>query len=402
MPAAAAGLDRLPIELLLHDGGWLGSTHVVARCPSFQQLEQLTAPNARRRVPAPRATVAQIGAIDRLGVLDEAGADAATAMRAASLLGLEPQLRLLSSVEDAKGLFAGTALVHYVGHGFASELGEWLPISAETAITPSEIVWPQDEDAPAVFFNACLVGRVRHISGGRQKGWAITLLARGSPAVIGALASVPDTACPLLAREIYRAAAAAPLGEALRRARERLGAEGYHPLLAGAYVLHGDPAAALSRAAPAQSTAHLTTRWPALLTRFLATRAEVHRDALMAALDDTVRPHVLPWIRGEPARWPALVETLLETDPEGAGALRIVLCSERARTGEELRTGYLAAAALEDSYAIAHLLLRHGPLWRSSYPQEGEALAATTEARLRMLGADRALVEAGSRPSTCI
>ena len=202
-------------------------------------------------MPAARATVAQVAAIEHLGVLDEAEADAATAMRAATLLGLEPELREVSGVDDARTLFAGTALVHYVGHGFASELGEWLPISAATAVTPSEVAWPEDEDAPAVFFNACLVGRVRHISGGRQKGWAITLLARGSPAVIGALAGVPDTACPLIAREIYRAASTAPLGEALRRARERLDAQGHHPLLAGAYVLHGDPNAMLSRRADA-------------------------------------------------------------------------------------------------------------------------------------------------------
>ena len=98
-----------------------------------------------------------------------------------------------------------------------------------------------------------------------------------------------------------------------------------------------------------------------------------------------------------PGEWPALIERLLDSDPEGAGALRIVLCTERLRAGvadpgTELQTGYLAAATLEDSYAMAHLLVRHEALWRSLFPDEGEALAATTRARLQMLGADRALV----------
>lgn len=394
MPSSAAGLDRLPYELLLHEGGWLGETHVVARCPSFQYLEELVAPNSRRRTSPARATVAQVAAIEDLGVLDEAAADAQTAVRAAALLGLEPELRQVSSVEDARGVFAGAALVHYVGHGFASELGEWLPVSGDSAVTPSEVAWPEDEDAPAVFFNACLLGRVRHIAGGRQKGWAVTLLERGSPAVVGALASVPDTACPLVAREIYRAAWRAPVGEALRLARERLGAQGYHPLIAGAYVLHGDPNAVLSRTADAalpRATAELTTRWPALLTRFLATRAPEYRDALLADAPTAVRS----WALGEDgtSSWPELLDNL---DAEGAGALRIVLTADRLERGApdpgaELQAGYLAAAALEDSYAMAYLLMRHRPLWQSLYPSESDALATTLEARLRMLDADRAL-----------
>jgi hypothetical protein len=328
----------VPFELLRHEQGWLGTTHVVARCPSFQYLEELVAPNAYRPLPAARATVAQVAAVEQLGVLEEAEADADTALRAATLLGLEPELRHVGDTADARTLFAGTALVHYIGHGFASELGEWLPVSAETAITPDEVEWPADEAAPAVFFNACLVGRVRHVAGGRQKGWAITLLARGAPAVIGALASVPDTACPLIAREIYRAAAQVPLGEALRRARERLEGEGHHPLLAAAYVLHGDPNALLTRRLEGpRATADLTARWPARLTRRLATGER-------QPLDDAPEA-VRAWA---PERFPALIEDLLDRDPEGAGALRLAL-------GTDPRTAALIATALRDGYAMAAL-----------------------------------------------
>ncbi|MBO3749816.1 CHAT domain-containing protein [Streptosporangiaceae bacterium NEAU-GS5] len=389
LPSPAANLDRLPLELLLHDGGWLGETHVVARCPSFEYLEEVLAPNARRRRPPARATVAHVAPIERLGALEEAEADARTAMRAAPLLGLEPRSRQITTADGLRELFTGTALVHYVGHGFASELGEWLPVSHDRGVTPSEVSWADDQDAPVVFFNACLLGRVRHIAGGRQKGWAVTLLKHGSPAVIGALDAVPDAACAAMAREIYRAAWRAPLGEALRLARQRFGASGYHPLIAGAYVLHGDPYAMLSRASGAagpRAAADLTTRWPAHLTRYLATGEPAHRDLLLAALHDApppVRTRLHSWALGQDgtAEWPALIDDLLDVDAEGAGALRVVVGAERLdRDGddpgraEEARATYLAAAALEDGYAMAHLLTRHHDLWRSLFPAEQEAL----------------------------
>jgi hypothetical protein len=417
MPSSAGGLDRLPFELLLHEDGWLGVTHTVARCPSFQYLEDMVAPNSRNRPPAPRATIAQIAPIERLGVLAEAEADARTAVRAAPLLGLAPELRHVSGADDVRALFTDTALVHYVGHGFASELGEWLPVSADTAVTPAEIPWSDAQDAPAVFFNACLLGRVRHISGGRQKGWAVTLLANGSPAVIGASATVPDAACALIAREIYRAAWKAPVGEALRLARARLNADGYHPLISAAYVLHGDPAAMLSMVAdPAlpRATAEITLRWPALLTRFLATGATSYRDRLLTALDHApaaVRARVRPWALGQGGteQWPGLVQDLLDTDTdaEGAGALRIILCVERldrnsgTATGEEeaeadaareLRAGYLTAAALEDGYAMLYLLARYRDRYQAMRPDSRDGFDTSAEALLRQLDADRPLL----------
>ena len=264
------------------------------------------------------------------------------------------------------------------------------PVAGDSAVTPSEVEWPEDEDAPAVFFNACLLGRVRHIAGGRQKGWAVTVLARGSPAVVGALASVPDTACPLVAREIYRAAWLAPVGEALRLARERLDADGYHPLIAG----------------PTSCTETRTrcSRGP----RTRRCRSRRGADDALAGAAHALPRHARARLSRRaarrcarrrpvvgPRRGPA--ELLDDLDAEGAGALRIVLCADRLERGvpdpgDELQAGYLAAAALEDSYAMAYLLMRHRPLWQSLYPDESEALATTLEARLRMLDADRVLI----------
>ena len=388
MPAAAAGLDRLPFELLLHDGGWLGSTHVVARCPSFQYLEQLVAPNARSRVPPARATVAQIGAIDRLGVLDEAEADAATAMRAAQLLGLQPELRQVSSVEDARTLFAGVALVHYVGHGFASELGEWLPVSDET------------------------------------RGHAVRgCLAAGRGRARGVLQRLPRRPGPARRRR-----APEGLGDHAARARitrrdRRTGERPGHRLPAArARDLPRRLHRAARRGAPACPRATRSRGLsPAARRRLRAPRRS--RCAVVAgrALADPLArtAHALPRHprgrasrparRGTGRRCPGAHPRVARRRAHAVGGADRGAAAERSgrrgrapdravqRARERRRraaTGYLAAAALEDSYAMAHLLVRHEALWRALDPA---AYAATTEARLRMLGADRALVESPQR-----
>jgi len=411
MPSSAAGLDRIPFELLRHDGGWLGMTHAVARCPSFQHLEEMAAPNARAYDPPARATVATVAATDGLAQLDAADADAATALRASSLLGLEPQLLQVASRGEARELFRGVSLLHYVGHGFAGELGEWLPVAGDEALAPAEVDWPDDESAPAVFFNACLLGRVRHVPGARQKGWALSLLDHGSPAVIGALAAVPDAACEAVTRAIYRAAWKAPLGEAMRLARERLDADGIHPLIGAAYVLHGDPNAVLSRAADPsipRATAGMTVRWPSLATRYLATRAADDRSRLAERLEQTrdgAADAVARWVAGSTdfSQWDALIDSLLAADPEAAGAMRVLLGAGRLDMGSadplQLRTTYLGAVALDDSYALAHMARRYRAVWEAMIPQLGDELVDEANARLRRLGLSESSLTPDHAPS---
>ena len=405
MPAAAAGLDRMPIELLLHEGGWLGSTHVVARCPSFQYLEQLVAPNSRRRVPPARAN-GRAGRRDRPPRRARRGrgrrGDRACVPHRCSAW--SRSCGDVAGVDDARTLFAGTALVHYVGHGFASELGEWLPVSADDRRSRRpRCVWPEDEDAPAVFFNACLVGRVRHISGGRQKGWAITLLSRGSPAVIGALAGVPDTRVPAdRARDLPRRVVPAPLGEALRRARERLEARRLPPAARRRVRAARRP----ERAAVAEGCCRAPPDSTSDIDRALAGAAHaLSRDAATSAATSSSRARRRgrpPSVRGSkvdrgmarahraPARQrprgrgraphrPVHRTTAAARSRRRRSCRRAIWPRPRSRTATRWRT---CCCATERSGGRC-------------IPDESEALAATTEARLRMLGAERALVEWG-------
>src|SRR5262249_14100154 len=151
-------------------------------------------------------------------------------------------------------------------------------------------------------------------------------------------------------------------------------ADGYHPVIGGAYVLHGDPNATLSGA----SSADLTRRWPAELTRRLATGAGAEREA-------------------EP-------EELLDGDLEGAGALRIALAGARLARGDttggaaraELASAYLCGSALNDTYAEAFVLGRYRERWAAIHPDEGDTIESSLEYKLAQLGDDRARVAAAS------
>jgi hypothetical protein len=385
MPSAAGNIDAIPFELLRHEAGWLGTTHVVARCPSFQVLEMLLAPNARRPAEDTRALVAAPAQDPVLGWLDEAEAEVKLALDAATLLGLEPERRLLNQPDTVLDAFTGHALVHYVGHGFANPIGELLPLSGDNGVTASEL--PEDDGGPApfTFFNACLLGRVRHIPGGRQQGWALRLLRRGAPAIVGALAAVPDSACVAVAEAFYEAALRAPVGEAMRRARAHLDEAGLHPLVWAAYVLHGDPNAGISTQVP-NSSADQVCSWPALATRLLATGLPRHRAELLEALKSA--PHasdvIATWATGASVaedNLAAAIGMLLERNPEGAAVCRILLALARldrdSDNVKELEVAYLCAAALQDGYGVLHVLGVNANAWNKRCQGGQDALQDT-------------------------
>ncbi len=391
MPSGGAELDTIPFELLLHEDGWLGTTHAVARCPSFQWLETMLAPNARRRREDARALVAHAAQDERLGVLGDLDAEVELGLRAATVLGLEAERRELADPAAVLDAFTDRALVHYVGHGVASAIGEALPLSADTGVSASQLTG-RGASAPFAFFNACLLGRVRHLPGGSQQGWALRLLERGAPGVIGALATVPDRACVPVAEAFYGAAWKAPLGEAMRQARARLHEAGIHPVVWAAYVLHGDPNAGISTSARG-SSADLVSDWPTLALRLLATRAPEHREALLAA--PGVPATVASWAAGRAVPEKDLIaatDQLLDDNPEGAAVCRILLALARLDRDrddtDELDDAYLAAAALQDGYAVLHVLVTHRDTWEHRDPRGAATLRATADSWLAALEGD--------------
>jgi hypothetical protein len=397
MPSALNLIDTFPFELLRHEDGWLGTTHVIARCPSFQLLEELLAPNGRTLSSDARAVVACAREDAQLGVLAEAEGEADLAVAAASLLGLNPQRRDMTDHATVLDTLTGGSLVHYIGHGFASTIGEVLPISTEIGVSAFELADHDGSPGPFVFFSACLLGRIRHVSGGRQKGWALRLLNQGTPAVVGALTPVPDAACVPVAKAFYRAVRRAPVGEAMRAARAALETEGVHPLVWGAYVLHGDPNATLSGKRQT-ATADLVRRWPALATRFLATRLPEDRKQLVAALAAAtdVPPAIVTWAATDDLAEPALVtavDDLLDRDPEASGVCRILLALARLQrdpdVGDELDAAWLTGDALQDGFAKLHVIDVHGEAMARRNPELRQVWPSTVQWLLATLGGAR-------------
>ncbi len=401
MPSAAESVDAIPFELLLHEGGWLGTTHVVVRCPSLQYLDQLLAPGAEYPIPNSKALVACPAQDERLGLLAGVDAEVDLALKAAALLGLDVERMEMTTPASVFDAFTGRSLVHYIGHGFANTVGEWLPLSNDSGVFASELPERDAGPAPFTFFNACLLGRIRYVqggSGGQQRGWALRLLDQGAPGIIGALAAVPDDACLPFASAFYAAAWKAPLGEALRRARARLQEEGVHPLVWAAYVLHGDPNAGISSTTRGTS-ADLVRRWPALATRYLATGTPEHRDALLDALRAApAAPDVISaWANKVPVAEDDLamvVEQLLDRDPEGAATCRILLALARLERDQddeaELTAAILLADALEDHYADLYVLATHFQAIDRLHPGKKDALLGQARWLLATLAGDRA------------
>jgi hypothetical protein len=154
----------------------------------------------------------------------------------------------------------------------------------------------------------------------------------------------------------------------MRAARATLETAGIHPLVWSAYVLHGDPNTTLT-AKHQTATADLVRRWPALATRFLATRLPEDRDQLSAAIAAAtdVPPAIVAWATTSDAAEPALaaaVDDLLDPDPEGAAVCRMLLAIARLKrapdASDELDVAWLTSDATQDSFAKLHLIDVYG------------------------------------------
>ncbi|HEY7043334.1 MAG TPA: CHAT domain-containing protein [Nocardioidaceae bacterium] len=393
MPSGVNAIDALPFELLRHEAGWLGMTHVVARAPSFQLLEQMLTPNARAHTNDSRAVIATVRQDSQLGVLSEALREADIVERAAEYMGLTADRRETLDTDALLDVLRRNALVHYIGHGFASEIGEVLPLTSDTGVYVDQLSDHDGMPSPLVFFDACMLGRVRHLEGGRQRGWTLALLERGAPAVIGALAPVPDSACSAVAKAFYGAVLDAPVGVAMRNARAGLEQAGLHPLIAAAYVVHGDPSARLTPGHRG-GTASRVCRWPSLAARFLATEHPDDRAEIVSA--SCVPAAVASWANGvdvSPAEFASAVEMTIAEDPEGAAICRILLALKRfdqnPNDDDELDVAWLVAEAVGDRYAQLHLIDRYAPALIRRHPDLRAHLPSETRFSLNALGGGR-------------
>jgi tetratricopeptide (TPR) repeat protein len=379
LPDTFGVLDELPVELLRHDGGWLGLTHVIARFPSPRTLAETLSPN---RLPSVLGTSAYVLRADDppgFDPLPSADAEAERVPRYLGLLGLDAERHDGGTGDEVRAaLDAGHRVLHYVGHGLADRVSqESLVLSADESLQPRQLTQLDGFRTPFVYLSACDVGRARAVEGGRQRGIAVQLLEHGAPAVLACAQTVPDRVGARLAAAFYRHAAVDPVGLALLHARQALDAAGLAPSCWAVCVLHGDPAVTLATGlGPMRQTCQATASWASELVRSLATRSPERRATVSAACPavDLDRLGDIP---------DALIEQVEAEDPLGGAALRMARALEDG-SPHALQLGLAIAGDVADHLAIA---LFYGalarttgaeiaPALRTLYAREAEAAAA--------------------------
>src|SRR5262249_28268474 len=102
------------------------------------------------------------------------------------------------------------------------------------------------------------------------------------------------------------------------------------------------------------------------------------------------------WARGGAVAEEDLVnaaDQLLDGNPEGAAVCRILLALARLErdhdNGDELEVAYVAAHALQDGYAVLHVLATQREAWERRYPGGRAALVDETDRWLAALEGDR-------------
>jgi hypothetical protein len=288
-----AGASAVPLELL-HDGDdHLGLTHIVARLPSLRDaamlLESPPAPP-----PPKRAVVAAIAAAEGLAALPYAAGEADRLMELLRARGWQAppfQERYIDPGFVVERLpYVG--VLHIAAHGVVAADGEALLLPEGRRLTPADLEAAPRARAPFVYLSTCELGSTRYLGGGVRRGLAQAFVDVGAPAVVSSLTPVDDAVAAELSTVFYEEAGEHPVGEALRRARERLAAEGVGSALWATTVLLGDPELRLFRRKPGRRPR------PRLPDRLLAAAGRVD-------IDREVFAELLQEARGE-----------LEADPD--------------------------------------------------------------------------------------
>lgn len=260
VPDYRSGLDTLPFELL-HDGKqFLGAGRVIARFSSLRSLTRAVERLSRR----PPERIALVVAASRAAGQDPLprARDEAEAIRSAmEETGWDaPKItqRRLSQEFFVERL-EHASMLHLSAHGEVgesdgSDLGEAVILPGGQRFTTDELLRKTYPRLPLAYINCCWLGKSRYLGGGISRGIAHTLVEMGGPAAIANLLPVDDEAATTLALEFYAQFRRHPIGEALRRARQKLAERGRNPILWGSAVLIGDPWATLEPGAPERTS----------------------------------------------------------------------------------------------------------------------------------------------------
>lgn len=368
-------IDEFPIELLLRDEGWLGLTHGIARYNSFDELFNVRCGDRPRRETKATALVDLAGTPVGMGELDHANAEACEVADYARFLGMSVGAPVTLDPEGLlEELKRGHHLLHYVGHGRATPLGErWM--LTEDRWMPAAWLGSLDQwRTPIVFLSACDLGQSR-LAGDRDKGVVVEFLRAGAPAVIAATRPVSDRASGSMVREIYAASdGGTPLGETMRRAHRAADDAGINPVCWSSFLLYGNPRGTLQ---PIES-AEPSVPWHGLLMRYAATGDSTYLseagDAIRSAQLNPSAIETLQVAISRPLERldDAVIGEVAQSDLIAGLRLRIFLSAVRIDASlaaggsprqdlllEDVGTGLTLALRLNDDIGVVAMARRH-------------------------------------------
>jgi len=171
--------------------------------------------------------------------------------------------KLASFNEVTAYLREGFDLIHYCGHVMADRRGGPALLLADETPLAAEVIERNLSGRPLVFLNGCASARgTEHEATAaweeRLANVAYGFLFGGALAVVGTLCDVSDRHAASLAETFYeQVLRPLPVGEALRRARERCRADAVSRCSATwlSFVLYGNPAQMMLKPAAAPATA---------------------------------------------------------------------------------------------------------------------------------------------------
>ena len=291
-PDFHADLDNVPFELW-HDGkDFLGLSKVISRFVSLRDMVRsletpLLRPHTQNRalcIAAPDVPgfAPLYFAKDEVLELSDILAEEGWEVYDLADLDIDPNFLLLGA-EHAD-------VLHFAAHGQVYAGYEAVVLPNGLRMTVADIEGRTRTLQSMVFLNACSLGRSRYLGGGVSRGIAYALSRAGAPCVIASQLPIEDLGALHLCLTVYEEARSDTIGEALRRARNRV--VGKVPAaIWGATILVGDAFHRLPFGdnAPTRPHADVTTR---LLDSYTSPNAtEDDRSRAFLAARDRYREH---------------------------------------------------------------------------------------------------------------
>lgn len=224
IPYPLHNLEEFPLGALRFNHEWLGTRCTITRSPTLNHLRELLNPNRPRPKANPRAVIVAGDPSYGIHMLQETSDEVKRVTHILQVYNFDCEYAA-EPKNDAMiaWLNGGAGLVHYIGHGIATNVYEELPLSSGDSLQAQDLASRLTGfKIGFVFLCACEAARIRHGGGGYQIGLASTLVERGAPAVLAFSMPIPENRAYEVVRIFYSQAFRQPFGSAVLESQKQM------------------------------------------------------------------------------------------------------------------------------------------------------------------------------------